>query len=269
MNSSARIPPETRKAPRASASLVSVPIDARLKSDRQVRSLAARIDELTTQLAAIEAHTRGTLAQDLHDEMGAVLTAANLAISRAQYWLPANAPAACADALRQARDCIAEAGEASHRIVEDLQAPPFDTGFITGLADWIATFGARAAIHVDFVCPDDSRFDDLPPGLAVALLRVMQEALTNVARHARATRARVSVERDAQGVTLVIDDDGIGMTPAARRKTGRFGLPGMRARCEAFGGSMRVAASEMGGVAVHARIPLVCPPRPVRRAANA
>lgn len=92
MNSSARIPPETRKAPRASASLVSVPIDAHLKSDRQVRSLAARIDELTTQLAAIEAHTRGTLAQDLHDEMGAVLTAANLAISRAQYWLPPMPP---------------------------------------------------------------------------------------------------------------------------------------------------------------------------------
>ncbi|WP_321796537.1 sensor histidine kinase [Caballeronia sp. J97] len=237
------------------ASPYSALIDAKLAGDRQIERLTARVQELAALLAATEERARQALAQDLHDETGAALTVANFALARAEHWLPADAPAALADALHQARSALADVCETSHRIVEGLQKPGFDANFAAPLADWIANFGTRTAISVDFSCPADARLDRMSHDMSLALLRVMQEALGNVARHAQAARARVSVSLDGQGVMLLVEDDGIGISAAARRKSGRFGLSGMRARCEALGGSLRVAAAKPAGTCVRARLP--------------
>ncbi|WP_250514344.1 ATP-binding protein [Caballeronia sp. INDeC2] len=237
------------------ASPYSALIDAKLKGDRQIQRLTARVQELAALLASTEERARQALAQDLHDETGAALTVANLALARVEHRLPADAPAALGDALHQARAALAEVCETSHRIVEGLQTPAFDANFAATLAEWIASFGARTAISVDFSCPDDARLDRMSHDMSLALFRVMQEALGNVARHAQAARASVSVSLDSQGVTLAVTDDGVGISAAARRKSGRFGLSGMRARCEALGGSLRVAAAKPVGACVRARLP--------------
>lgn len=91
--------------------------------------------------------------------------------------------------------------------------------------------------------------------MLLAFLRVMQEALGNVARHANATHASTTVEVDGDAVTLSVEDDGVGISAAARRKSGCFGLSGMRARCEALGGSLRFAAAKPAGTCVRARLP--------------
>lgn len=237
------------------ASPYSALIDAKLKGDRQIQRLTARVQELAALLAAAEERARQALAQDLHDETGAALTVANLALARAEHWLAADAPAALGDALYQARAALADVCETNHRIVEGLQTPTFDADFAAMLADWIASFGARAAIAVDFACPGDARLDRLSHDMSLAIFRVMQEALGNVARHARATRASVTLSLDAHGVMLTVEDDGVGISAAARRKSGRFGLSGMRARCEALGGSLRVAGAKPDGTCVRARLP--------------
>jgi signal transduction histidine kinase len=230
-------------------------IDAKLKGDRQIQRLTARVQELAALLAATEERARQALAQDLHDNTGTALTVVNLALARAEHWLPADASPALGDALHQARAALADVCETSHRIVEGLQTPTFDDAFAATLADWIARFGARAALSVDFSCPDDARLDRMSHDMSLALFRVMQEALGNVARHAHAARANVTISVDAQGVTLSVDDDGVGISAAARRKSGRFGLSGMRARCEALGGSLRVAGAKPAGTSVRARLP--------------
>jgi len=237
------------------ASPYSALIDAKLKGDRQIQRLNARVQELAALLAATEERARQALAQDFHDETGAALTVANLALARAGHWLPADAPATLGDALYQARAALAEVCEASHRIVEGLQTPKLDANFAATLAGWVASFGARTAIAVDFSCPGDARLDRMSHDMSLALFRLMQEALGNVARHAHAARAHVSIALDAQGVVLSIVDDGVGISAAARRKSGRFGLSGMRARCEALGGSLRVAATKPAGTCVRARLP--------------
>ncbi|BAN24601.1 sensor histidine kinase [Caballeronia insecticola] len=238
-----------------SASPWSALIDAKLKGDRQIQRLAARVQELAALLAATEERARRALAQDLHDETGAALTVANLALARAAHWLPEDAPAALGDALHQARAALADVSDTSHRIVEALQTPAFDAGIAATLDAWIDSFRARTAISVDFSCPRDARLQRLSHDMSLALLRVMQEALGNVARHADAARARVSIEIDGDGVTLIVEDDGVGISAAARRKSGRFGLAGMRARCEALGGSLRVVAAKPAGTCVRARLP--------------
>jgi len=245
--------PECSGAPFASP--YSALIDAKLKGDRQIQRLTARIQELAALLAATEERARQALAQDLHDETGAALTVANLALARAEHRLPVDAPAALADALRQARAALAEVCETSHRIVEGLQTPTFDANFAATLAEWIACFGARTAISIDFSCPDDARLDRMSRDMSLALFRVMQEALCNVARHAQAARASVTISLDGQGVMLTVTDDGVGISATARRKGGRFGLSGMRARCEALGGNLRVAAAKPVGACVRARLP--------------
>lgn len=237
------------------ASPYSALIDAKLKGDRQIQRLTARVQELAALLAVAEERARQALAQDLHDETGAALTVANLALARAEHALPADVPAALGDALRQAREALAEVCETSHRVVVGLQTPAFDRGFASTLAGWIASFGARTAIAVDFHCPPDARVERMSHDMALALFRVMQEALGNVARHANATHVRVEVALDADAVTLTIEDDGVGISAAARRKSGRFGLSGMRSRCEALGGSVRVAAVKPAGTSVRARLP--------------
>ncbi|SAL48294.1 putative signal transduction histidine kinase [Caballeronia peredens] len=238
-----------------SASPWSALIDAKLKGDRQIQRLTARVQELAALLAATEERARRALAQDLHDETGAALTAANLALARAAHWLPADAPAALGDALHQAREALADVSDTSHRIVETLQTPAFDAGIAAALDTWIERFRARTAMSVDFACPRDARLQRLSHDMSLALLRVMQEALGNVARHAGAARASVTVDIDGDGVTLTVEDDGVGISAAARRKNGRFGLAGMRARCEALGGSLRVAAAKPVGTCVRARLP--------------
>lgn len=278
MNTSALAALDERTTPRAnlrgvSSSTMEAPgsplsalIDAKLRGDRELQRLNARVRELTAQLAAADERARRSIAGDLHDETGALFTAANLAIGRAAFFLPPDAPAACVEALRQARECLVEAADASHRIVEGLHAPAFNSAFADVLADWIDRFGARSALRINLSCSVEIH---VPDDVALALFRVAQEALGNVARHAGAEHATVTVTADAHGVSLVVEDDGVGITPAARRKTGRFGLAGMRARCEAFGGSLRVAASKTGGTLVRARLPWTAAPRTMLRAVNA
>ncbi|MDR5835320.1 sensor histidine kinase [Caballeronia sp. LZ034LL] len=230
-------------------------IDAKLKGDRQIQRLTARVQELAALLAATEERARQALAQDLHDETGAALTVANLALARAGHWLPADAPAALDDALHQARAALAEVSETSHRIVEGLHVPTFAAGLGAELVSWIESFRVRTTLSVTFACAQDAHLDRLSDDMSLALFRVAQEALGNVARHAGATRANVTLDADNDAVTLTVEDDGIGISAAARRKSGRFGLSGMRARCESLCGSLRVVAAKPTGTIVRARLP--------------
>jgi two-component system, NarL family, sensor histidine kinase UhpB len=264
MKPSARV-----SASRASLAASACEGEVKHEGDRRVERLTARVRDLAAQIVSVEEHTRRALAQDLHDDAGAAMTAANIALARVAHWLPADVPDACADALKQARASLAEITEACHRIVEDLHEPSFDAGVATAIEQWIAGFSEQTAIPVIFNQSVEIPLDRLPRDIAIALFRVMQEALSNVARHAQATQVSVSIVLDAQSVTLTVDDDGIGITPMARRKTRRFGLSGMRSRCEALGGTMRIAAAKAGGTSVRARLPLNGAARRMLRVLNA
>jgi signal transduction histidine kinase len=234
-------------------------IDAKLAADREIQRLSARVRELAIQVARADERARRALAQDLHDDAGPALTAARFAVARIETWLPADVPATCAEALLLAKQSLDEACEASHRAVAGLHGPRFEHGAGSTLADWIDRFAAHTGLRVTLDRPADEQLACLPDDTALAMFRVTQEALNNVARHARATAARVVISLDAQALTLVIEDDGVGIAAAARRKTGRFGISGMRSRCDALGGSLRVAVARTGGTSVRARFPWSVP----------
>lgn len=204
----------------------------------------------TNRAARIEADetARRRIARELHDSVGAELAATHFALANVHTWLPADAPPQCAEALALVARSLDAAGVALRQVLDGLAAPHLDAGLVPALADWTRGFGTRTGLATSCVCAADVRLARLPADAALAVFRVAQEALANVARHARATRADVRIDCTARHLTLTIADDGIGLprSPAGVRRAGgrrnQYGLAGMRERCAAFGGSLRASA---------------------------
>jgi signal transduction histidine kinase len=110
----------------------------------------------------------------------------------------------------------------------------------------------EAGLTVELVIEGDRRA--VAPGLDVSAYRIVQEALTNVIRHARGTKARVRVTYGAHDVGIEVADDGVG--PRANGTRPGHGLVGMRERASLYGGDLQIGRSELGGYLVSARLPL-------------
>ncbi|WP_415914642.1 sensor histidine kinase [Paraburkholderia sp. J41] len=195
------------------------------------------------QIHADEA-ARQRLARELHDSVGAELAATRFALANVHTWLPADAPSQCAEALALVARSLDAATGAIRGVLDGLHAPQLDAGLPIALRDWVRDFAARSGLPAHLArASDDARLACLPAEAALAVFRVAQEALVNVARHARASRAEVRLDSTARHLTLTIADDGIGLSAASGRAAGHYGLKGMRERCAAFGGSLRVTAT--------------------------
>ncbi len=204
---------------------------------RQLARLAARRQD------ALEAE-RAALARDVHDQVGAALTGLRLRLEALADGLPCGDDACREDLRRLARE--AEAVQKSTReICARLRPPSLDD---LGLAetcrwylrDWAATTGLRAA----------GRFPPLPAEppaeLAIDLFRVLQELLTNVARHAGASRVSASLSAGRRGLRLRVADDGHGFPAGGGEVGGGLGLAGIRERAARHGGRVRVESGPAG-----------------------
>lgn len=212
---------------------------------------AARIAALSLQLMAADEAARRHLAGELHDGLGAELTAARFALANVQTWLPANAPDGCLRALELAQRSLDAATDANRRLIDERDTPALDGGIVGALSTWADSHAARTGLRTSVVCAADARLTQLGGAGALAIFRVAQEALSNVAKHARAASVDVQIDTDDTHLSLSVTDDGTGF---ARSRRAGYGLAGMRARCEAFGGSFDARAPEAGrGTRVIAR----------------
>jgi signal transduction histidine kinase len=212
----------------------------------EIAHLRARIRELAAEVVHAQESVRRHLAQELHDSAGAELTAARFALAGVETWLPADAPPQCAASLAVANRSLDAVSDATRQTIDELHAPSLETGIVRALSQWTSSFAARTRLRTSFVCAADARLTRLPADAALAVFRVAQEALNNVAKHARASGADVRIETSRDNLTLVIADDGIGLSQASGTTGSRdrqFGVAGMRARCEAFSGELNAAAA--------------------------
>ena len=237
------------------------PLMAREESsaEREIASLRARVRELSAELIHAQEAACQRVARELHDSVGAELTATRFALAGIETWLPADAPPQCVAALKVAGRSLDTVCEAAHQAVAELHAPALDAGIVNALSQWAGDFSVRTQLRTSFVCAADVRLTRLPADAALAIFRVAQEALNNIAKHARASAADVRIEASRRHLTLVVSDDGVGLAPRARTRQGHFGLAGMRARCAAFDGSVRIStrrserATQARGTTVRAR----------------
>jgi two-component system sensor histidine kinase UhpB len=151
-------------------------------------------------------------------------------------------------------DLVDRTIDAVHRISLDLRPSTLDLGIVAALEWQAREFERQAGVACIFRCAEKDI--DLDPDHAAALFRIFQEALTNIAKHAGATRVTAALRRQRQHLTMTICDNGRGITAADRLKPQSFGLRGMSERARALGGSLSLSTASGGGTMVSVRIRL-------------
>lgn len=229
----------------ATADAAGAATSAKGVGETELERLRQRLRDLASELVVACEAARVHLARELHDGVGPELTAARFALASMAPALPSAGACLGDGAFALVQRSLDAVCEATRRIVTDLHGPQqFDGGIVGALSQWTLAFTERTGLRASFVCAADVRLTQLPHDAALAVFRVAQEALGNVAKHAGASCADVRIETDARHLTLTIADDGRGMPrrprKADRMQTTGFGLTGMRARCEAFDGSLRI-----------------------------
>ena len=217
-----------------------------------------RVSELSDQLLALQEEERQRIARELHDFTAQHLVAAHLGLERVERTVVATV--ASRAAFAQIDEQLAEALR-ELRIFTYLLHPPnlANDGLQATLRDFAEGFAGRAGLVARIRIPEE--VDNLPPELQRAILRVVQEALTNVHRHASASHVSVDARIRSEQLVVRIRDNGHGMTGAAGpAKPVRFGVgvAGMRARLEQFGGLLKIRTGP-AGTSVLASVPIRVP----------
>jgi len=195
------------------------------------------------------------IARELHDETGQVLTAIKLELAELER-LVAGSPKGT-EAARRAADLTGRALESIRATARGLRPAVLDDlGFVPALRSLAEEFAGRTGVEVDLKATPLPRTPG--PEVQVAMYRVLQEALTNVARHAAAARVEIAVRVENGDVVLAVRDDGRGFDPdrATAPGDGRAGLAGMRERVVGAGGRFSMSSAPGRGSRLEARLPL-------------
>jgi two-component system NarL family sensor kinase len=214
----------------------------------------ARLFDRSARLGAVEERNR--LAREIHDTLAQGLAAAGLQLESAEAFLETGPDTERARAaLSRALDLTRLNLDEARRSVLDLRAAPLEGRSLPEALEVLADrWEAETGIAARFAVVNRAR--PLPPRVEVALYRVCQEALTNVARHAGAGRASVRLVATPEAVRLVVEDDGRGFDPS-RVDGDRQGLVGMGERVEMLGGTLDVQSAPGGAITrIEATVPL-------------
>jgi signal transduction histidine kinase len=211
------------------------------------------LERLSARLVDVQEQERRALARELHDEVGQALTAVKMDIGIA---LRAEVEPRVRSALEEARD-ISENTLRSVRDMSQLLHPSAldDFGLPATLTAYLRNFSHRTGIRAQLAETMETR---LAPDIEVCVYRIVQEALSNVARHSGATACTVSLNSGGGMLRLVIEDNGRGVGSVAKHLTSGpgLGLIGMRERAQALGGTFSVRERDGGGTIVAVTLPL-------------
>jgi signal transduction histidine kinase len=223
-----------------------------------VTARTEQLSVLSRHLIRVSEEEKARLARELHDEMGANLTAIGMVLANVGEQLQHTHPEQAA-ALACARATLLETVELKRRIIEDLRPSLLDNlGLSAALHSYCGEFARATRLDCEVLA--DGEIDSAGPMQAIALFRITQEALNNVAKYAQARHVVVHLALEDEGIALEVADDGVGIPPDAMRRPKSHGLLGMRERALLLGGSLRVERGVNGtGTCVQAWVPLASP----------
>ncbi len=218
--------------------------------EEKVQQRTMRLVRLMTHLQKVREDERARLARDLHDELGALLVAAKLDLARLKAHLPGT-DAYIAQRLHHLGDALNQGIAFKRRIIEDLHPSSLTKlGLAASIEILAKEFSERTGI--------DARCNlhklPLPTDTALTIYRLVQEALTNIAKHARADAVAICIATDEGAIRVEIGDDGVGFDPQ-KTPVSAHGLEGMRYRVAAHGGDLQIYSTPGHGTRICARIP--------------
>jgi two-component system NarL family sensor kinase len=213
----------------------------------------ASLFDRSARLGAVEERNR--LAREIHDTLAQGLTATGLQLESAEALLDGESGAERArEPLRRALSLTRSNLDEARRSVLDLRAAPLEGRSLPeALKALVDRWEAETGVATRFGTVNGSR--PLPPRVEVALYRVCQEALTNIASHSRASRVTVRLVATPEAVQLIVRDDGLGFDPSSVADD-RHGIVGMRERVQMLGGSLKVESGPGEGTRLDVTVPL-------------
>jgi signal transduction histidine kinase len=238
------------------ATLYAGRLERRIQAQRLRDVESARdLQRLSSQLLTAQEEERRSIARELHDEVGQVLTAIKVELAVAQRSMEA----AGVDVLPlQGARSITEGALHTVRDLSRLLHPAMldDLG-LAATVDWyLKGFGRRHGVRIELL--QDRMDERLPPETEAGVYRIVQEALTNVAKHAQASTCRVFLQRLPHTLLVTIEDDGIGFSPDARGEPGAvrgIGLVGIRERVIQLRGELRLESAPGKGTRLTIEVP--------------
>ena len=230
-------------------------LERRLREQREKEvQHAAELQKLSARLVEAQEEERRRIARELHDEVGQLLSAVKVELALAQRRIQglSGSPAILEDAHALADTALHTVRDLSHLLHP---AVLDDLGLAAALNSYTGEFGRRHGIAIDFSCK--AMEERLPPDVEAAAYRIVQEALTNVARHAKADSCSVHVERAAARLVLTIADDGAGfdVSEVDRQKPRGLGLVGIRERAAQLHGTVTIESAPLAGTRLVVRLP--------------
>jgi len=230
-------------------------LEARVKSrTAELERSRQELQALTAVQESFQEEERKRVARELHDELAQKLTVLKLQIASITSVVSAREPC-LTQQIQDMNLLLTETITAVGQIAANLRPVLLDQlGLVTALHELVEEFSERTRVECEFsVHPADLSVDD---GLATPLYRMVQESLTNVARHAQATEVIVSLYRDPAGkITLDINDNGKGFASVDQSMRRSFGLIGMRERAAMLGGEMKIHSQPGVGTSIEIVIP--------------
>jgi signal transduction histidine kinase len=229
-------------------------LDEQQRLDRLVQQRTRQIAMLASHIQQVSENEKTLIARELHDELGAILTATKMDVAWVRQQLKEGMPPLLSEKLARALKNLDHGVQAKRRIIENLRPSTLTTfGLVMALREHAEQAAERNDWALDLVLPDEPW--TLPDDVSIALFRIAQESLTNAAKYAQAKNVRLHLWLEAGQVNLHVQDDGRGFATADVRPKAH-GLAGMRQRMEGLGGMLEVRSAPGQGTKVQASLPL-------------
>src|SRR5258706_5802335 len=229
-------------------------LTARKQSEKQLAEYVEQLRALNHGITRAKEDEAKRIALQLHDEAGQMLAAVHIGLSQ----LVGEVPQKCREALQEIEKYLITVEEQLRTIAHDLRPAILDQlGFQAALETLTSRISARYGIQVSLQVANYLRF---PADVEIAIYRIAQESLNNVAKHSHATAVLVRIDQGAENIDFSIHDNGVGFdaTRVYSSSNGSgLGLIGIRERLQDFGGTLRMDSAPGGGTTLTATIPLM------------
>ena len=233
-------------------------VTARVRAEEALRKSQGDFQELALAASTAREQEKSRIARELHDELGQALTALKIDVGWLRDHL-GEPPLEVARKLTAMQVLLDGTVAAARRISADLRPLMLDDLGLTAAAEWLVhNFTQRTTIACELALGKGDL--DLPDPYATTVFRVLQECLTNVAKHADASQVNVALERSAAEIFLTVRDNGRGFAPDAPRGPGSFGLIGLRERSYLVNGEVSIESAPGRGTRIALRVPIGAPP---------
>ena len=219
-----------------------------------VKRRTEELSQLSTHLQSLAEQERSALSRELHDELGGLLVAARMDVSWLEDRVASSDPEVQAH-FKRVHEALLSGVDVKRRVVENLRPTLLDNlGLFPALRWQVADTCRRAGLRCTERYPPEEL--SLTPEASIAIFRIVQEALTNILKHAQARNVEISIESRHQSLTVRIRDDGVGLPLEGRQALRSHGLAAMRHRAMGLGGQWHVFRATGGGTEIEVRLPL-------------